>query len=102
MHHEAILGFGKGCPVRALGRRVVNIRHNTNNMNAFLCPYWDDVGRGNVTDNIRYAVKFVAKALNYSERGIPPDRIDTHSLQSGGACALALTGFKDREIMKMG
>lgn len=91
------------CPVRALGRRVIHIRSHTKNGNAFLCSYWDDIGRGDVTDtNIRFAVKFAAKALNYPERGIPLERIDTHSLRSGGACALSLAGYKDREIMKMG
>ena len=28
--------------------------------------------------------------------------IDTHTLWSVGACILALTGFEDREIVKMG
>ena len=40
--------------------------------------------------------------LKYEDRGIPLDRIDTHLLQSGGACALALSGYGDRDIMKMG
>ena len=72
-------------------------------MNVFLCSYWDGVGSGHVTDNnIRYAVKFAAKALNYPERGISLDRINTHSLRSGGACVLALAGFKGREIVKNG
>ena len=82
---------------------MVHIRKNTKNMNVFLCSYWDGVGSGHVTDNnIRYAVNFAAKALDYPERGIPLDCINTHLLQSGGACALALAGFKDKEIMKMG
>ena len=81
MYHKTILGADKGCPVRALGRQVMHIFQNTNNMNAFLCSYWDDVGRVDVTDNnITSAVKFAAKALNYPERGILLDRKDTHSL----------------------
>lgn len=41
--------------------------------------------------------------LQYPEqKGIPIDRIDTHSLRSGGANALLLAGFSDREIQKMG
>ena len=71
--------------------------------NAFLCTYWDDVGRGNITDNeIRWAVKFAAQGLNYEDRGIPTTRVDTHSLRSGGACALKLSGYSDTEIQKMG
>ena len=37
-----------------------------------------------------------------SRRGIPTDRIDTHSLRAGGANALHLSGYSDREIQKMG
>ena len=35
-------------------------------------------------------------------KGIPIDRIDTHSLRGGGANALSLSGYSDREIQKMG
>ena len=103
VHHEAIPGAGLACPVRAIGRRIVHIRQHSKSGNAFLCAYWDKVGLGNVTDNnIRFAIKFAARMLDYEARGIPLDRVDTHSLHSGGACALALAGYKDREIMKMG
>ena len=41
--------------------------------------------------------------LNYpTERGIPEELIDTHSLRIGGACALALAGYSETEIQKMG
>ena len=44
-----------------------------------------------------------ATILGYPRnKGIPIDRIDTHSLRSGGANALSLAGFQDREIQKMG
>ena len=35
-------------------------------------------------------------------KGIPIDRIDTHSLRGGGANSLSLSGYSDREIQKMG
>ena len=61
------------------------------------------MGRGDVTGGmVRFSVKYAAAALDYPVRGIPIDRIDTHSLRSGGACALSLAGFKPHEIMKMG
>jgi hypothetical protein len=42
-------------------------------------------------------------ALNYpSLKGIPIDRIDMHSLRSGGANALALSGYSNMQIQKMG
>lgn len=42
-------------------------------------------------------------ALHYPEfKGISIERIDTHILRSGGANALSLAGYSDREIQKMG
>jgi hypothetical protein len=35
-------------------------------------------------------------------KGIPIERINTHSLRSGGANALALSGYSDTQIQKMG
>ena len=44
-----------------------------------------------------------AAALDYpSSKGIPIERIDTHSLRCGGANALSLSGYSDRQIQKMG
>ncbi len=44
-----------------------------------------------------------ATLLQYpSTRGIPIAHIDTHSLQNGGANALALSGYTDTQIQKMG
>ena len=103
VHHEALEGAGDRCPIRALGRRVCHIRRHTRNSNTFLCSYWDDIGHANVSDNnIKFAVKFAARMLGYPERGLPLDRIDTHSLRSGRACALKMAGFSDSAIQKMG
>jgi hypothetical protein len=45
----------------------------------------------------------VARALEYPIlKGIPIERINTHSLHSGGANALALFGYSDTQIQKMG
>ena len=83
---------------------MIHIRAHTRNGNAYLCTFFDKVGQGFITnDDISYGVKFAATALKYpSARGIPIDRIDTHSLQAGGACAMALQGYKPMEICKMG
>ena len=35
-------------------------------------------------------------------RGCPLDRIDTHSLRSGGANTLSLAGYEEFQIQKMG
>jgi hypothetical protein len=56
-----------------------------------------------VTDkNIRVTLKVAAAVLGYPNRGFPVDRIKTHSLRSGGANALALAGYSDTQIQKMG
>ncbi len=49
------------------------------------------------------ALKLAATALEYPIlKGIPIERINTHSLQSGGANALALASYSDTQIQKMG
>ena len=54
-------------------------------------------------DNMSAALKFATTALNYPYlKGIPIDRLDTHSLRSGGANKLSLAGYSDRDIKKMG
>ena len=48
-------------------------------------------------------LKLTAAALNYpANKGIPIQHVNTHSLQSGGTNALALAGYFDMQIQKMG
>jgi hypothetical protein len=68
-----------------------------------LSSYYLKGVRHNITDkHIRAALKLAASALGYPARGFPIDRIDTHSLRSGGANALSLAGYSDTQIQKMG
>jgi hypothetical protein len=70
-----------------------------------LSAYFDSKGvRGDLRDrDVRTALKVAAGVLDYpAARGIPIDRIDTHSLRIGGANALSLAGYKKHEIQKMG
>jgi len=93
------------CPIKALGRRYTHIRRHTPDETAtFLSTYFINNVRHDITNtDISAALKLAGVALEYpSRRGIPIDRIDTHSLRSGGANALALNGYSDREIQKMG
>jgi hypothetical protein len=54
-------------------------------------------------DHISCALKLAAKVLEYPIlKGIPFERINTHSLCSGGANALALAGYSNTQIQKMG
>jgi hypothetical protein len=70
-----------------------------------LGTFWDDDGVCHqVTDkDVRSALKWAATVLEYPEtRGIPIERVDTHSLRGGGANALSLNGYSDTEIQKLG
>ena len=102
--HQEHNGEAYCCPVRALGRRFVHIRTNTSDHSTFLSAFFVKSARFDVTDkDIRCSLKQAARALRYPEfKGIPIARIDTHSLRSGGANALSLAGYSDREIQKMG
>jgi hypothetical protein len=75
------------------------------NSKTFLLAHYDDKNkRGNVTNkDVSKALKAAAMVLDYSTaKGIPVDRIDTHSLQSGWANALSWAGYSDTQIQKMG
>jgi hypothetical protein len=104
VHHEAN-GDQYYCPVKAAARRFIHVRkHMCNDWDTFFSAYYDENGRHDVTDkDISVGLKAAATSLNYPvEKGIPIDRIDTHSLRSGGANALSLAGYSDRQIQKMG
>ncbi len=60
--------------------------------------------RGDITnEDVSKALKAAATVLKFpTTKGIPIDRIDTHSLRSGGANALSLSGYSDTQIQKMG
>jgi hypothetical protein len=91
------------CPVRTLGRRYCYIRrHGTEK--TFLSAYWVDGVRCDVNDqDVRDGVKAAGQALDYpGEYGIDIDRLDTHSLRSGGANHLVEAGYSEMQIQKMG
>ena len=93
------------CPVRALARRYLHLRqHCKGDWKIYLSAYFERDGvRRDVTNlDISKAIKVAATMLDYPERGIPIDRVDTHSLRGGGANALSLAGYSDRQIQKMG
>ena len=73
------------------------------NRKTYMSAYWADGKRNDVTaDNISEALKFAATALDYPHlKGIPVERMETHSLISGGSDSLLLAGYSYRDI-KMG
>ena len=92
-------------PVRALGRRILHIRTHGGDewQNLPISTVFTKGAARGVTDrDIRTAIKVAATALEYPARGIPIERIDTHSLRGGGANALSLAGYSDTQIQKMG
>ena len=54
-------------------------------------------------ENISRALKSAATELQYPiNKGIPISRINTQSMRSGSANGLALVGYSDKQIPKMG
>jgi len=102
--HQHTNGDSYSCPVRALGRRILHIRENNGSQNSPLSAVCTNGAWTFVThSHMSSGIKLAAAALDYPAcKGIPIERIDTHSLRCGGANALALSGYKDREIQKMG
>jgi hypothetical protein len=79
-----------------------HLRANGANKKTILSAYFYGSKRLDVTaDHISSALKLSATALEYPIlKGIPIDRINTHSLRSGGANALALAGYSDTPILR--
>ena len=69
-----------------------------------LSAFYIDGIRYDITgEDISKGLKMAAMLLHYpTMQGIPIECIDTHSLRSGGANALALSGYSDTQIQKMG
>jgi hypothetical protein len=101
-HHSN--GEGAFDPVYALGSRYVHIRSHTSDPSTYLSSVFDKDGHSDISDkDIRAALKLAASVQDYrSGRGIPIDRVDTHSLRIGGANAMSLNGYSKQEIQKMG
>ena len=93
------------CPVRALGQRYVHLRlHGTTNQTIISAYYYGGKRFDITADHISMALKLAARAIEYPilKKGIPIKWINTHSLRSGGANALAISGYSDTQIQKMG
>ena len=103
IHQETNGEHGK-CPVRALARRVLHLREHKSSGKTILCKvYKEDVVRYVCAKDVSSSLKIAANLLQYPlMRGIPISSVDTHSLRSGGANTLALSGYSDTQIQKMG
>ena len=94
----------KFIPVSSLGRRCVSIRRKLSNKKTYLSTYWvGGIQKYLTAENMSAALKFATTTSNYpSLKGIPIDRVDTRYLRSGGANALLIVVYCDRDIQKMG
>jgi hypothetical protein len=104
VYHETN-GDTDHCPVRALGRCYLHLRHHGATPKTFLSAFYNEAGKHcDITNkDITAALKRAATVLDYPiAKGIPIERINTHSLRSRGANALSLAGFSDTQIQKMG
>ncbi len=103
VYHEAN-GADYLCPVKALGRHFLHLRLHGSMGKTFLSLYWAKGMKADVTaKHISRALKLAATERQYpTNKWIPIARINTHSLRSGRANALALAGYSDTQIQKMG
>ena len=95
----------KFCPVKALGRVVNDMIAFGAEGEEFLSAFQHENGEVQhvISGDISKALKHAAAEKDYpGGRGVPVNLIDAHSLQSGGANALSLAGYKEHEIQKMG
>ena len=90
--------------MKALAHRVIHIRENGGDQKALLSAiYIEGICYDVMGDDISKGLKMAAMLLNYpSTWGIPIKRVDIHLLRSRGANALALSGYSDTQIQKMG
>jgi hypothetical protein len=102
--HQEANGKEFNHPVRALARRVIHLRTNRElGTTLLLAVYHKNICLDVTGEDISKGLKMAATLLQYpSTRGIPIACIDTHLLRSGGANALALSGYSDTQIQKMG
>jgi hypothetical protein len=92
------------CPVKALGRHYLYLQLHGGTGKTFLSSYWaKGIKADDTVENISRAIKSAAAEFQYpTNKGIPIMRINTHSLRSGDANVLALAGYSDTQIQKMG
>jgi hypothetical protein len=97
-------GYPLNCPIRALGRRYLHLRTYGATKTTMILAYFNEGRRYDVTsEHVSSALKLAAGALEYPTfKGIPIERVNTHFLRSSGANPLALAGYLDTQIQKMG
>lgn len=102
IHHETN-GGSVTCSVHVLGCDYISIHGHSKKPKVTLSAYFTKGTHHDVTDkHMQAAHKYAAVMLGNSLRGFPIEQINTHSLCSGWANALALVGYSDTQLQKMG
>ncbi len=91
--HQETNGEAVKCPIQALVHRVVPLCQNEANGEIYLSAFYKDGKCYDICgEDVSKSLKMAAGLLDYPTTwGIPIKLIDTHSFQSGGANALALS-----------
>ena len=101
IQHTAV--GGECCPVKAFAQRVWNLRQNKASKEELLCTFFDHLGKGSIRDDDVVKIIWVTAAtLCLQEQGFLEERLDSHSLQAGGAMALKLNHADKNIIKKLG
>ncbi len=102
--HQEANGESFNCPVQALAQQAIHLREHKAGGKTLLSSFFHQGNHYNVCGkDISKGLKLAATILQYpTTRGISIERIDTHSLWSRGANALALLSYSDTQIQKMG
>lgn len=100
IYHDAS-GAGSMCPVRAMAHLLHRLRGHPDDTE--LGTTFHGTRRSRVTDtNVRDMVRLGARNDNLEAAGYDLTRIGTHSLRAGGAVRLAVAGYADTTIKKLG
>ena len=90
-------------PTRALGRRYSHIRQHITDTSISMSTYFVEGCKQHLKDTaVSAGVKMAAAERDYPLRSILIDRVDTHSLRTGGANSLSLNGYSQIQRSKMG
>jgi hypothetical protein len=93
------------CPIRAAQRRVLHLHSHNTPPDCPLYRYFDtsgtphDITTGDITTELQAAA---ASVTVQHITNIPPNRVATYSLRSGGATALLVSGVDETAIMAVG
>ena len=104
-HHAVSNNTESGCPVRALVERTLDLLKDGASPETIICAYresptlaWRYVRSNDIVD----AVKNALSATRTNTKGFKKSKVGSHSLRSGGAMSLFITGHDTFTIQRAG